>query len=185
MTALVPVGLYLGAFPDGRGHWTRLGALVHEVRRGAEVEVLTGEEYTAWLLAHDTDTERVGSDGLATARERLIERGLLVESPRGDTAVTVFARTYRIMPLLLGLGPSGSVAGWFAIGSPDRELVSVPPVTYEIWSCAPAYPTLWEACASLVAPAGSDPVRVVEAVLRDLHHLLSCTGAYVDPAVDR
>jgi hypothetical protein len=104
------------------------------------------------------------------------------------TAVVDFARSYRLVPLLLGLGLSTQMPHGYSVGLPGLDVLTLAGPLYEVWAHSPVHATLWDTCcwyAHARRTAGADepyhiPQRVVEGVLANLHGLLSCTAAYVD-----
>jgi hypothetical protein len=127
MTAIVPIGHYLGPIHDGTG------PARHLVRVGRSAVTLASDaEAAAWLAAHGrpdaTDPwtrERIAAPGGAI--DDLLAAGLLA-----GTADAGFADRYRLMPLQMG-DPT------------DEPLL-------RLWECAPEHPTLRAACAAAGVP---------------------------------
>jgi hypothetical protein len=148
-----------------------------------------------WSL--DTFAQKVG--GLAASDERrpaahvvagLVDRGLLVATPVAGAQAMAFAQRHRLVPLLLGLGPSSSMPDGYGIGLPGVEMLAVAPHLYEIWAHSPMHATIWDTCHWFAHVSGTDgpdgqadPGPVVTAVLANLHAMLSCSALYVEEAV--
>lgn len=198
---LVPIGHYVGAFyQDGeRG-------LRRQVRRGATFHELTDDQFAIWSAAHGTQ-EAVQADvawqrrsveehpqvaGLAGASgliDEMLDIGLLAEVTPGWDQVLEFARSYRLVPLMLGLGNSTDDHGLFDIGFLHQPVLSVSYPIYDLWQWSTVDDSVWATCenAADVAqrsgytnPDYVDPARLLTGLLHSLHALLVAGAAYLD-----
>jgi hypothetical protein len=181
MTAVVPVGHYLGPIHDEAA-----GQVRFRVRVGREPEPLdTAVEAAVWLAAHSHPDlppgtvwtrERVlgllpGPAGAADAFATLLRDGLLAEVDDG------FADRYRVVPLTFGVGWQYDESG-FALGTEGRR-VSVGAPVLAVWERGADFATLRQACADADPRA---PAAALAAMVADLHRLLAVSAVYVDVA---
>jgi hypothetical protein len=168
---LVPVGHDLGVLHDGAG-----GVPVHQVRVGAEIEELTGDQYAGWLSAETHD------DGLV-ARRLLASVADPVE----------FASAHRLLPLALGLGNTADEPWLFSAGLLYQPMVAMTGPLYDLWQWAHLSPDLWSACresAAVAIQAGAtdeeqtDPERVLAGALETAPHLIAARVACFDVRVE-
>jgi hypothetical protein len=154
----VSIGHYLGSFPtdDGGSCW--------EVRLGPQVLTLDAAQTAVWMTPEDA-----GHQPSVVASVRAL--GLLVTLTEGSEAE--FARAYRLIPLMVGLGVNADDLDQRDIGIPGRPLVTVDRLTYELWAVAGARRSLWQACESFAnvrrAAGDTDERRVApDGVLAEL-----------------
>ena len=185
-------------FPIGHGVGAR------RVRRGVSFHDLSDAEFVVWTVAHGNPealrdeqpwlrrhvVEAAGVDDAVAVLDTLLERGLLVEVDRA--AATGFARAYRVMPLMLGLGPIAEDRSLFGIGFLGQPVLSVGPVVYDLWQWSPMDDTLWATCesaADVARRAGStdpdytDPDRLLGGLLDSLNALVCVHAACLDVPV--
>lgn len=196
----IPLGHLLGRFAGTSG----LGSHRVTVRLGATLHDLDDDETAIWLLAHslpdrpaDPWTEATIAAtavelGLAAAPPvlaRLRERGLVVELRTDTPDAVAFARAYRIMPAMLGLGNAPEAPADFRIGLLGRPVLHLPDVLYDVWCWSPVDVHLWNACrgaADLARQTGrtdpdeTDPELLLDVFLLALHPLLATGAAYLD-----
>jgi hypothetical protein len=178
---IIPIGHGLGTFyPGGSDEH------VHQVRLGPEVVELDDTDFACWLRAHGMPDPHTGEIRPISAQEAdvpaLRKIGLLAEVTPGTAAAVDFARTHRLLPLMLGLGNTTGEAGVFALGLLYQPLVLVSAPIFDLWQWAHLAPELWTACreaAGLRREAGvddpdlTDPERILAALLDTLHTLLA------------
>jgi hypothetical protein len=195
---LFPVGHYLGVN-------NRLDATApqQQVRRGATFHGLTEEHYAIWAAAHGT-AEAIENDvpwqrqsiaahprviGLARVDElidELLGMGLLVEAAPGTDQALAFARSHRLVPLMLGLGNSGRKPGVFGIGFLRQPVVEVSFGIYDLWQWSSMDDSLWATCENSAEVArrskveSLDPVELLTGFLPTLHALLLANAACLD-----
>jgi hypothetical protein len=198
---LLPIGHYVGAvYQDGQRGVRR------QVRRGTTFHDLTDDQFAIWSAAHGTQ-EAVRADsawqrraveqhpqvaGLAGAGgliDEMLDIGLLAEVTPGRDQVLEFARSHRLVPLMLGLGNSPDDADMFDIGFLHQPVLSVSYPIYDLWQWSTMDDSVWATCenAADVAersgytnPAYTDPTRLLSGLLRSLHALLVAGAAYLD-----
>lgn len=180
MTAVVPVGHYLGPIFDEAS-----GQVRFRVRVGRDPEPLdTPGEAAVWLAAHshpdvppNTAWTRDQILGLLPdaeeAFEALLRDGLLAEVDDG------FADRYRVVPLTVGVGWRPDESG-FALGVEGRR-VGVDETVLAVWERGADFRTLRQAC---VDAAPGAPEAALSALVADLHRLLAVSAVYVDVAPD-
>ncbi|HEY0448950.1 hypothetical protein [Actinophytocola sp.] len=183
-----PVGHYMGERP-AHGQ--------HVVRVGLEHRLLSADEFGVWVLAHGTaengrrawavsDVLALAADsslpGGPAAVDRLVALGALVvaDEPRR------FAESYRLRPLLVGLGNSPSEPDRYRVGFPGLPPVAeLDAMAYELWQWGHLAPSLWHTCEvrEKVAAGLGAPVSVVDlldGLLGDVRELLLNSCAYLD-----
>lgn len=200
---LVPIGHQLGAFypkPDGDEH-------EHQLRVGAEVVVLDDLEFSVWSLGHGIPDDTLatapwsraqllaaateaGHGDVSAAVKGLLDRGALaeVEPDTGDD----FARRFRLVPTMLGLGNSPEEPWLYGIGLLGSPMLKVHSVLYDLWQWSHLDNNIWNGCLSSAAtarrvgitdPEQSEPDQLLRGLLRALHGFLSVRAAYVDRAL--
>jgi len=198
---LLPVGHYVGI-------QYRIGAAgaPRQVRRGATFHDLTEEQFAVWAAAHGSadaiendvpwqrqSVERhpsvAGLDGASEIIEGFLAEGLLVEvTPSHDQAI-VFARSHRVMPLMLGLGNRADEPDVFGIGFLTQPVIEVSHPIYDLWQWSAMDDSLWATCenaADVARRAGStdreslEPVRLLTGFLGSLHAILLANAACLD-----
>lgn len=193
---LLPIGHYVGGhYQDGKPNIPR------QVRRGATFHELTDEQFAVWTGAHGTpdavengvtwqrrsvEEQVAGAGGLI---DELLEIGLLVEvAPGGDQALE-FARSHRLVPLMLGLGNSPDEADMFDIGFLQQPVLSVSHPIYDLWQWSTVDDLVWVTCensadvaqrSGYTNPEYLDPTRLLTGLLGSLHALLVAHAAYLD-----
>lgn len=197
---LVPVGHLLGTFYEGpaggrRSATVQLGGALHDLDDG---------ELATWWLTHslaDRAPEPWTAAALSAAAvelglpvsapvlRRLVERGLVVEVVTGGPAALEFARSFRLVPQMLGLGNSPQAPAAYQIGLFGRPVIDLPDVLYDVWRWATVEAHLWNSCrgaadvaraAGLTDPDALDPELLLDVVLQALHPLLAAQAAHVD-----
>lgn len=166
-------------FPIGHYVGSRHASGNHLVRVGMSHRRLTGDEFRVWMLAHGRGRGAwtipqvlalAADSSLAAASsavDRLLDAGMLVNaSPRS------FAESYRLRPLLVGLGD-------YRVGLPG-----LPPVAelasgaYELWQWAALAPSLWH----MHTVRGNVAAESLDALLDEVRELLVNGCAYLDVA---
>lgn len=201
-TLLFPTGRYVGAYY----HVDRVADSPHEVHRGGTVHELTGDQFTVWVAAHGSSDavennvawtrqsveEDAHAHGVADAErlvDELVNLGLLVEVTPTNNRALDFARSHRVVPIMLGLGDSPSEQGMFDIGFLNQPVVEVSHPIYDLWQWSSMDDTLWATCqnaADVARRAGStdpnyvDPSRLLAGFVGQLHALLVTHAAYID-----
>jgi hypothetical protein len=198
-TLIVPVGQDIGAH-------VRDTRAIRRVRRGAGVHELSQTQYLVWGLAHGCaqavssqaawDAESVtelaraaGVRGPVRVLEELMRDQLLVEVSPGSDAATEFARTHRVIPLMLGLGNSAADPALFDIGFVGAPMMQVDFPTYDLWQWSAMSDSLYDTCesaADVARRANSaqrsylDADKLLTDFLGELHSLLLARAACVD-----
>jgi hypothetical protein len=198
---LVPIGHYVGAvYRDGERGVRR------QVRRGATFHDLTDDQFAIWSAAHGTQEavqagvawqrrsveEHPQVAGLADASrliDEMLDSGLLAEVAPGRDEVLEFARAYRLVPLMLGLGNSPDDPDMLDIGFLHQPVLSVSYPIYDLWQWSTVEDSVWSTCESAADvaqrsgytnPEHIDPSRLLTGLLRSLHALLVARAAYLD-----
>jgi hypothetical protein len=198
---ILPIGHYVGA-----SHRLGEAGVAHQVRRGATFHDLTDEQFAVWAAAHGTPDavrddvtwrrqaveEHPQVTGLADAGEmidELIKLGLLVEVTPGSDRALEFARSHRLVPLMLGLGNSSAQPDIFGIGFLNQPVLEVSFGIYDLWQWSTMDDSLWTTCANAADvarrggtedPDSVDPARLLTGFLPSLHALLVPNAAYLD-----
>ena len=115
-----PIGHYMGErHPEG----------LHYVRLGLQHQTMTEDEFGVWVLSHDRTVHsgvsrtcwhwrpRRSSPDPEASVDRLLSVGALVTV----TDPEAFARSYRLQPLLVGLGNTEEDPNTYAVGFPGLE----------------------------------------------------------------
>jgi hypothetical protein len=198
---LLPIGHYVGTHYriDQPGN-------SRQVRRGSTVHDLIDDQFALWTLAHGSQgaienerawqrqsvEEQAHAMALAGAGEHidgLIEIGLLVEVTPGSDQALDFARSHRLVPLMLGLGNSSDDLDSFGIGFLHQPVLGVSHAIYDVWQWSTMDDSLWATCenaADVARRAGStnpdfvDPTVMFTEFLGTLHGLLLPNAAYLD-----
>jgi hypothetical protein len=126
-----PVGHYMGERHPEEHHVVRVG-LTHQT--------LTADEFGVWVLAHGAEeigkglwtldavfdlAEAAGLSGAPGLAASMIESGLLVTVAPGRVAARRFAATYRLNPMLIGLGNTDDEPDRFQLGFPGLPPAAV------------------------------------------------------------
>ncbi len=203
---IFPVGHYLGAFHPARGappqHYV--------VRVGWDTVKLPDESHlNIWFLAHGlvdrvdaawtwrAIAETAHAAGMSDPDAiiaRLLELRLLAVVHPGTSQAVEFALSYRVQPLLVGLGNSPDDPELDGIGLPGLPpLLKVPPASSEIWQWGHLWPSIWLAAdglAQVAREAGEwDPQMtearpVLENMLVAVRTLVASNAIYLDVARD-
>jgi hypothetical protein len=175
-----PIGHYMGErHPEG----------LHYVRLGLEHQTMTADEFGVWVLSHQDSPQWSLEDVLALAAkaslpsaessvERLLSVGLLATAD--DPAV--FTRSYRLEPLLVGIGNTAEDPDTYLVGLPETEPARLGASGYELWQWSALAPTLWHTCEIRAKVAGGVPSDMAPALLTDLRPLLANSCGYLDKA---
>lgn len=176
------------------------------MRRGATFHELSDDHFAVWSAAHGTpdavDDERpwhrqaveadprvAGHTGGADLVDQLLGLGLLVEVTPGTEQALEFARTHRLVPLMLGLGNSSDEAGMFGIGFLHQPVMEVSYSIYDVWQWSTMDDSLWATCqnaadvarrAGATQPESIDAAALLTGFLPALHALLVPHAAYLD-----
>jgi hypothetical protein len=198
---VVPIGHYVGTFVPPSGSPDH-----HEqVRIGADVRDLDPEQFRIWGLAHGLlDRVDAGSPpwtrsallaaaaeaGIAGAEQvtgALLADGTLMEVTADDAVG--FARTHRMVPLMLGLGNTPEEPWLYAVGFPDQPIVKMVGVLYDLWGWSHMDNDMWTAChgagrlatrAGVTDPDQTDPQKLLSGLVESLHTLLAPNAVYLD-----
>jgi hypothetical protein len=177
-----PIGHYMGErHPEG----------LHYVRVGHQHQTMTSDEFGVWVLSHQDSPQWSIEDVVSLAVKadlpdaesavgRLLSVGLLV-APEDKVA---FAQSYRLEPLMTGVGNTEESPDEYRIGIPGQEPAVVSADCYELWQWSALAPTLWHTCevrAKIVEPS-RPPTDMVDEVLTDLRPLLANSCGYLDQA---
>ncbi|HVX46880.1 MAG TPA: hypothetical protein VHC49_23510 [Mycobacteriales bacterium] len=188
---ILPVGHQVGA---------DAGRAVHQIRLGPAVHSLTPPQYAVWTLAHGTPDvlgtesrwQRDSVQDLAPddgSIDALLDLGLLVEVAPDSEQALEFARTHRIIPLMLGLGNSPDDPSLFGIGLLHQPVLKVTHPIYDLWQWSTVDDTLWTTCenaadvarrAGSVDPELTEPHRLLTGFLGSLHALVLAGAACID-----
>ncbi|MGH3660733.1 MAG: hypothetical protein ACRDT8_18930 [Micromonosporaceae bacterium] len=200
---IFPIGHYIGAFYPTVGSPERH----HNVMIGAQVLRLDDEQLAVWLLARGlperiSDTrwtraaveEESAKAGVRDPRQilaSLTADGLVVETVPGAEHSVDFAESYRLIPLMLGLGNTPEEPWLHGIGFFDQPVIKVAGEVYSMWEWAHVDNNLWAACHAHADTAkragGTDPdetvpERILTGFLGAIHPLLTASAAYLDLA---
>jgi hypothetical protein len=131
--------------------------------------------------------ETAGTSTPSKIIDDLLRDGILVEV----TDAEAFARTHRVIPIMVGLGnteddPTGYDIGLFGMS----PVITVPALVNEIWQWGGVGVTLWAVCEAF-AQAGTraggadfDAAGVLAEFLAALPTLVGANAAYVDVLAD-
>ncbi len=198
---LFPIGHYVGV-------QHRIGEApgLRQVRRGATFHDLSEEQFAVWAAAHGSE-DAIENDlpwqrqsleqhpsvaGLDRASEIIddfLAGGLLVEVTPSDDRATVFARSHRLVPLMLGLGNGPNEPDMFGIGFLTQPVIEVSHPVYDLWLWSAMDDSLWATCenaADVARRAGSadpeslEPARLLTGFLGSLHAILLANAACLD-----
>jgi hypothetical protein len=179
---LFPIGHYVGERqPEG----------LHYVRVGMEHQTMTPDEFGVWVLTHTESPVWTDDDVLALADKaelpaaaEALARLTSVGAVASAADEQAFARRYRLMPLLVGLGNTEAHPDTYTIGLPGSPAARVNAGSYELWQWSALAPTLWHTC-EVRAKVTEDPVSAAELVadvLAETRPLLANSCAYLDLA---
>lgn len=198
---LFPIGHCIGAYYDAPASTEHF----FQVRVGPEVVRLRDDQFAVWGLAHGTPDRPEGQPwnraavltaarqaGIAEAETvlgSLLEDKMLAETSPGTESALDFARRYRMLPLMLGLGNTTEEPRLYSVGLIGQPIVSMSGVAYDLYEWAHMDANLWLACQGAAESARSvgiqdeistDPARMLDALLGTLHVLLSPNAIYLD-----
>lgn len=175
-----PIGHYLGErYPEE----------LHFVRVGLEHQTMTADEFGVWVLSHDLSPRWSVEDVLAQAEkaelatprasvDRLLSVGALVTV----ADPVAFARSYRLHPLLTGMGNTEEDPTTYAVGFPGLEVVRLTESSYELWQWAALAPTLWHTCEIRAKLSDVSAEDAAGEILVDLRPVLANSCGYLDKA---
>jgi hypothetical protein len=198
---LFPIGHYVGI-----QHRTGAASAPRQVRRGATIHDLTEEQFAVWTAAHgaeeaienDVPWQRqsveghpsvAGLEGASEIIDDFLAGGLLVEVTRSDDQAIVFARSHRVVPLMLGLGNRPDEPDMFGIGFLTQPVIEVSHPIYDLWQWSAMDDSLWATCenaADVARRSGSmdpeslEPARLLTGFLGSLHGVLLANAACLD-----
>lgn len=200
---LFPIGRYVGIFYTEAEPSTRH----HEVQRGGQLDELNEEQFAMWALTHGNPQEvdktrwtrttaermarKVGMTTPGKLLDELVERGLVAECTPGTDSMLPFARAYRPVPLMLGLGNTPKEPWLYAVGFLGQPVIQLTSGLYDLWEWAHLERSLWDAthsAARVSAEAGEtdpdliEPERLLTGFLDALHGMTSMSVAYLDLA---
>ena len=205
---LLPIGHYVGARHRAPDATEAAQEFSQQVRRGAAFHDLTSQQFTVWTLAHGSPeaiqnevawrrqsveelAKLTGLVGVASLVEGLIGMRLLVEIAPGTGPALDFAKTHRVVPLMLGLGNTADEPGLFDIGFLNQPILQVTHPIYDLWQWSAMDDTLWATCESAADvarrgnyadPDSADPDKLLTGFLGSLHALLVTNAACLDIA---
>ena len=177
---LFPIGHYMGErYPED----------LHFVRLGLEHQTMTEDEFGVWVLSHDANPQWTVGDVLTQAArvnllnpEASVDRLLSVGALVTVTDSEAFARSYRLHPLLTGIGNTEEDPETFVVGLPGLEATKLTASGYELWQWSALAPTLWHTCEIRAKLADMSAGEAAEEVLADLRPLLANSCGYLDKA---
>jgi len=190
--AVFPIGHYMGErHPERR----------HVIRIGLEHRTVTEDEFGVWVLAHGLPaaggrTWTVGhvldlaaESGLPPAADMIHTMrgaGLLATLGPADGEALRFARSYRLDPLLVGIGNSEDEPDRYQVGWPGAPAVAVLDASsYELWQWGHVAPSLWhthQVRERVAADLGEQATvtGLLDGLLGDVRELLAACCAYLD-----
>lgn len=199
---LFPIGHYVGI-------QHRVGAerAPRQVRRGATFHDLGEDQFAVWAAAHGSEQaienetpwhrqsveqhpSLAGLDRASEIIDDFLTDGLLVEvTPSSHDRAIAFARSHRLVPLMLGLGNRPDEPDLFGIGFLTQPVIEVSHPIYDLWQWCAMDDSLWATCenaADVARRAGStdpesiDPARLLIGFLGSLHAVLLANAACLD-----
>lgn len=198
---LFPIGHYVGI-----QHRIGAASAPRQVRRGATFHDLSEEQFAVWAAAHGSEeaidndmpwyrqsVEQhplvTGLDGASEIIDDFLADGLLVEVTPSDDQAIVFARSHRVVPLMLGLGNRRGEPDMFGIGFLTQPVIEVSHPIYDLWQWSAMDDSLWATCenaADVARRAGStdseslEPTHLLTEFLGSLHAVLLANAACLD-----
>ncbi|WP_035857304.1 hypothetical protein [Cryptosporangium arvum] len=157
------------------------------VRIGATDHRLDATGARLWEIVRGADPRRLWTRGAVVAAaveqgvadaavplDDLIDRAVVVEVHPGTAQAEEFARSYRVFPLLHGLGTPEDDSRVFTYGVPGRWAARSGIDSSLLWRTAGQWPTLWD---TLVAQADHfQRLGVADPTLTDPSELLTARG---------
>lgn len=200
-TLVLPIGHAIGTYydlPVSMDHF-------HQVRVGPDAVRLSDEQFAVWGIAHGSPDQRsphpwnrrtvirlarrAGVRTVESVFDSLTQEGLLVTTTPGTDSAVEFARNYRMLPLMLGLGNSAAEPRRYAVGLPGRPLVHMVSALYDLFEWAHMERDLWAACrgaaetargVGITDPVAGDPARLLDLLLSAMHALLCLNTVHLD-----
>lgn len=176
-------------FPIGHYMGERHPEDLHFVRLGLQHQTMTEDEFGVWVLSHDLRPQWTVEDMLAQAEkvelvnpEASVDRLLSVGALVTVTDPEAFARSYRLHPLLIGLGNTEEDPNTYAVGFPGLEAARLTAGSYELWQWSALAPTLWHTCEIRAKLADLSALEAASEVLADLRPVLANSCGYLDQA---
>lgn len=174
-------------FPVGHYMGERHPEALHYIRIGLQHQTMTSDEFGVWVLSHQDSPQWSIESVLALAEqadlkdaqasaERLLSVGALVTV----TDPVEFVQSYRLEPLLIGLGNTEERPDTYAVGLPGQESAQLNAGSYELWQWAALAPSLWHTCEIRAKLADAPAPDQVPDVLADLRPLLANSCGYLD-----
>ncbi len=205
-TIILPIGHYVGAYHPGPGE----PLAHHTVRIGrTPVRLQSDEEFGLWALCHgltgDAASRTWSRDGvLAAAAEsgiadaprllqELITEDIVVEVAPDTPDSIDFAKSYRVVPLMFGVGLTGDDPVTAGIGLQGQPAIEVTSFGYELWRFGHRVGNLWdfgrihgEALAQAAGASREEtaPEQMLLHIFWELQPLLACNAVYLDFASD-
>ena len=174
------------------------------VRRGSDFLDLDDDQFALWGVAHGT-VDGAGERSFTRAElvaavadrvaepdrvlDRLLAEHLLAEVTPGTDSVRAFAGGHRLVPLMLGLGNTAEDLSALHMGLFGQPIVNLSLVFYNVVMWGHLDPDLWlavEAATAINRDAGAtepwalEPELLLEALLGQLHALLTPNAVYLD-----
>jgi hypothetical protein len=198
---IFPIGHYTGRLHRSVAPVT----YEHTVMLGARVLRLGDPQLAVWLLARGSrdrtrpvtwtrrrvlaEAAAVGVPDPARVLAGLIADGLLAETiPETEHSVE-FAASYRLAPLMLGLGNTAEEPWEHRIGFSGQPAVKVAGVHYGLWEWSHLDGDLWSGCrahadtairAGVTDPDQTVPERILTDFFTVLHPVLTSGAACLD-----
>jgi hypothetical protein len=175
-------------FPIGHYMGERHPEDLHFVRVGLQHQTMTADEFGVWVLSHGGPQWTVEDVLAQAARARLpnpsasFERLLSVGLLATVTDPEAFARSYRLHPLLTGLGNTEEDPNTYVVGIPGLEAARLTAGSYELWQWSALAPTLWHTCEIRAKLAEMSAPEAADEVLADLRPVLANSCGYLDKA---
>lgn len=198
---IFPVGRYVGVF------YTDVEPPVrhHEVQRAGQLDELSEDQFAVWACTHGNPEEvektrwtravvekaarKMGVSAPGKIVDELLDRGLAAEVTPGTDNALPFARSYRPVPLMLGLGNTPQEPWLYQVGFLGRPVMQLTSGLYDLWEWSHLERSLWDAshsAARVSAEAGEkdpdliEPERLLTGFLDALHGMTSMSVAYLD-----
>ncbi|MGH3656212.1 MAG: hypothetical protein ACRDUA_06100 [Micromonosporaceae bacterium] len=205
-TIVLPIGHYVGAYYPGPDE----PLAHHTVRIGrAPVRLQSDEEFGLWALSHGLTGEDAThtwsrEDVLSAATDadiqdaprllqELINEDIIVDVAPGTADSIDFAKSYRVVPLMFGVGMTSDDPVTAGIGLQGQPAVEVNSFGYELWRFGHRVGNLWdfgrihgEALAEAAGASREEttPEQMLLHIFWELQPLLACNAVYLDVATD-
>jgi hypothetical protein len=197
---LFPIGHYVGVH-----YRVNDTSPPRQVRRGGTIHELSEDQFAVWSAAHglpdaiengvawqrhsvEEHPRVAGRTGTPEIIDQLLGTGLLAEAGAAADALD-FARSHRVMPLMLGLGNRPDQVDMCGIGFLNLPAIDVSFAIYDLWQWSAMDDSLWATCvnaadvarrAGLTDPQSIEPTQLLSAFLGSLHALLLANAACLD-----